>query len=210
MTNPEETVKVPQGKRVLGFLDGSYWIINEGECRGCLMQERADDMPPHMVPVYQDDDMVVMQDAEFAVPGFYIVSPREHLSSIGDFSPKLSAKVGLITRFVRKGMKDLFGVQFCELYHQERMKNSHYHHWLLPCWDEVMERSGFIPRIFKSKVQKYKDLEPNIVEYLRSFEFGDNDKKILEFNERMKEYLSSKEVMESLSKFNLSTNEKRN
>ncbi|MCL4397426.1 hypothetical protein M1403_00095 [Patescibacteria group bacterium] len=185
---PESPIEIPPGKRIVGFLDGSYWFVDEDECRGCLMQTRKNEMPEHMVPVFEDRDVMVVQDAEFPVPGFYVIAPKAHIRSISDFSPELAMKMGLVTSLTRKGMRDELGIEFAEIYHEERIKNSHYHHWILPCWDYALRRSGSIPTIFPSREQGYNHLSPNIVNYLRSFSFEEENKKILEFNTKMQNY----------------------
>ena len=193
--NPEQNIKAPKGKRVLGFLDGSYWIVNNGSCRGCLMQENRNKLPVYMKPVFEDRDLIVTQDAEFPVPGFYIVSPRKHFGSIANFPVKLSQKIGLVTHFIRRGMRNQLGIEFAEIFHEERFKNSHYHHWILPCWEYGFDKSGSTPTIFKSKVDGYRKYEPNIVNYLRSFVFKLEEKRILEFNAKMAKYLNSKTIL---------------
>lgn len=189
--NPEQNIKVTDGKRVMGFLDGSYWIVGAGDCRGCLMDEMRDQLPVYMRPIFEDRDLVVTQDAEFPIPGFYVVSPKQHLGSIADFSVGLSQKIGLVTHFVRKGMREELGIGVAEIFHEERLQNSHYHHWILPFWLSDLVNSGFSPTIFKSKVPGYGDYAPNIVGYLRSFAFGEEGQRILEFNDKMRNYLST-------------------
>lgn len=196
--NPEEVIKAPEGKRVLGFFDGNYWIVDEDDCRGCLMQLRKDEMSEYMTPIYEDEDIWVTQDAEFAIPGFYVVGPKKHLAGLADFSPDLSMKLGLITHLVRKGMRDELGIEFAETYHEERMKNSHYHNWILPCWGYAMECSGCMPKIFPSKVSKYKCLSADIISYLRCFNFEEEKEKILKLNDLMRKYFMKEEVINSI------------
>ena len=200
--NPEQYIKAPKGKRVLGFLDGSYWLVDKSTCRGCLMQSKRAELPYYMQPIYEDRDVIVSQDAEFPVPGFYIVSPKKHLGSCADFSVKLSLKVGLITHIVRKGMRDILGIEFAEIYHEERLKNSHYHHWILPCWKYGVDKSGCLPTIFKSKVSGYENFDPNIVSYLRSFDFAEEVDKILNFNVSMRKFVQKSRFVKLIKSIN--------
>lgn len=200
MESPEQYIIAPQGKRIVGFLDGSYWLVDEADCRGCLMQLRRSELPNYILPIYEDLDVLVSQDAEFPVPGFYIVSPKKHLGSCADFSTRLSMKMGLITHIVRKGMRDILNINTAEIYHEERLKSSHYHHWILPCWEYGVEKSGCLPTIFKSKVKGYENFDPNIVFYLKSFEFSDESDKIIEFNEKMNKFIHQAKFIKLIKK----------
>lgn len=178
-------------KRTLHFFYGDSWVVGVNDCRGCLMQLRREEMDELMRPIYEDGDVWVIQDAEFAVPGFYVIGTKKHLASTADFSTFIALKVGLITSLTRKGMRDLLGIKFAEIYHEERMNNSHYHSWILPCWDYAVKRSGCMPTIFPSKVFKYSNFAADVVNYLRAFDFIDEKEKILKFNTVMREYFDN-------------------
>jgi len=187
----DNILKAPRGKKILGFLDGSYWVVNESDCRGCLMVSKKKDLADYLKPIYSDDDLQVIQDAEFAVPGFYVISTTKHYGTIADIPIELSMKMGALTHLVRKGMKDILKIKHAEIYHEERMENSHFHQWIIPCWEDNMNNSGYIPTIFKSKVTGYRHLTPDVLNYLRSFSFKDERGKILKFNKQMSKYLKT-------------------
>lgn len=178
-------------KRTLDFLDGTSWIVGEDDCRGCLMNERSSQLSKYLKPVYEDEYVVVRQDAEFCVPAFYIVSPIEHIDSLMNMSNDLIFRLFLVTKFVRLGMKKVLNINVANIYHEERLKNSHYHHWILPFWDKEVRECGFIPKIYQSNVKKYQTYDANVVAYLKYFTFDKYCADILSCNKRMMKFLKS-------------------
>jgi diadenosine tetraphosphate (Ap4A) HIT family hydrolase len=175
--------KLLKGYRSLCFLDGSCWVVKDDECRGCLMSNREGDIPVHLRPIFKDKDVCVRQDSEFSVPAFYIVSTTEHLAIIADIPSDILCKIMVITKVIRKIMKEKLGIEHVNIYHEERLKNSHYHHWILPIWSDKVVSSGYIPKIYQSMVKKYATYEADIHRYLKSFKFQDESTTILKCNE---------------------------
>lgn len=174
--------KMQKGQRRLYFLDGSYWIVKEDACRGCLSDKQESELPIHLKPIFKDKDICVRQDVEFSVPAFYIVSTAKHIPTLADIPNDILYKIIIITKKIRKIMGAKLGVEHANIYHEERLKNSHYHQWILPIWSKKVSACGYIPKIYQSNVKKYAKYEANIHKYLKSFKFKEESSMILKCN----------------------------
>jgi diadenosine tetraphosphate (Ap4A) HIT family hydrolase len=113
------------------------------------------------------------------VPAFYIIGIKEPVPSIADVSEDTAALLGIVMHIVRKAMKEALGVKRVNIYLEEKLKNPHYHTWLLPMWDDVLKSNNIQPRIWES----------NIMKYIKLFKFEAEGEKILQYNKLMREHL---------------------
>lgn len=161
------------------FLDGSKVSVPADTCRGCYMEENPAALPLYIKPVIQNENINVRQDAECPVPGFYIISLRKHIHSIGDVDESLAATLGVCVHIVRKGMKEALGIDRAHIYLEERIVEPHYHTWLLPLWSDVMWQHDIDPKVWRGNIKPYLDL----------FSFEAEKEKILTFNCRLRAFL---------------------
>jgi len=143
------------GTRVLDFLDGTAHVVDADTCRGCFMDRRPELLPSLVEPILDLGDVVVRQDAEWPVPGFYVVSLRDHVGSLADVDDRLAARYGQVLALVRRGLRDATGVWRAQCYTEERLSMPHLHTWLLPLWPGVMAASGIRPKVYESNVMAY-------------------------------------------------------
>lgn len=169
------------------FLDGSTIAVSDDTCRGCYL-ERASILPDEIAPVWENTDFVIRQDAECPVPGFYIVSTRDHIHSIGDLSPEKASALGIIVSRLRDCMRRAIGINRLHIILEERLVEPHVHIWLLPLWSEIMAKYHIDPKVWNS----------NILEYLKLFDYSENREKILSYNAIIKEALKNDPVLHSL------------
>jgi diadenosine tetraphosphate (Ap4A) HIT family hydrolase len=165
----------------LFFLDGSYYDVEEPYCRGCFMNHNEHLMPFYIYPVFERDGVVVRQDAEWPIPGFYIISIREHIGSFDCIDAKTRAMICELLFWIRKGIREKLGVERAQIYHEEKISSPHFHIWILPLWEDIMSKTGIQPKIYES----------NIKQYIDSFHFEETKGKILKCNEIMKEFLNT-------------------
>ncbi|MBX7138108.1 MAG: hypothetical protein K1X83_09000 [Oligoflexia bacterium] len=161
------------------FLNGLQVPRAGWATRGLLMEQRPDLMPPHIEPLIQNEFWTVRQDAEFAVPGFYVVGARAQVLSIADLTAAQMTEFSTIIRAVREIMRSKLGIERVNIYLEEKLKEPHLHIWLVPMWPEIMEQHGIEPRLWEGNVRKYLEL----------FKFEEEDQKILRFNRIMREAL---------------------
>ena len=173
-------------KKIMNFLNGKRWIVNKNQCRGCFLQKHQKDLSPYLDPIFEDKDICIRQDAEWSIPAFYIISTKKHISSLIDMPINLALKLAGATYFTRKAMKNVLKIDKAQIYHEERLINSHYHQWILPLWPHAMKHYNIYPKIYDSNVKKYINL----------FKFKNNYKNILKLNKKIRDYfLNNREVI---------------
>ena len=163
------------GLRTFRFLNGLLVQAPAGACRGCILEDEAFDSPDEIRPVYQDASIAVRQDAEWPVPGFYVVGLRQHVGSFDQIELDTHLRMARVLRAVRKALRQL-GANRVHLVQEEKHVGAHLHYWLLPLWEEVLVRQGINPRLYES----------NILEYLGHFEYQAERERITQFNDRVR------------------------
>lgn len=163
------------------FLNGLKVPRSQYRTRGIFLNECSHLLPPHIQPILENETITVRQDAEFPVPAFYIIGIREPVASIADVSEETAALLGTVTHIIRKGMKEVLGINRVNIYLEEKLKNPHYHTWLLPMWEEVLQKNRIEPRIWES----------NIMTYIKLFRFEEEGDRILQYNDLMRTYLKT-------------------
>lgn len=166
------------------FLDGSSISVDDDTCRGCHL-ESANGLPKELFPVWENESFVIRQDAECPVPGFYILSTKKHIMTIGDLSPREAAQIGIISNRLRVNMLNALGIQRIHMILEERMINPHLHIWFLPLWQDVMTKYNIDPKVWNS----------NILQYLQLFKYEENCQQILTFNRILKYALMADDVL---------------
>lgn len=71
---------------------------------------------------------------------------------------------------------------------EEKWVEPHMHVWLLPLWQDVMQRNNIDPKIWNS----------NILEYIQLFTYDENKMTIRRFNDILKKHLQEDEVLKNL------------
>lgn len=71
---------------------------------------------------------------------------------------------------------------------EEKWVEPHVHVWMLPLWQDVMQRNNIDPKIWNS----------NILEYIQLFTYEENKMTIRRFNDILKKHLQEDEVLNSL------------
>lgn len=145
-------------------------------------------LPNLAAPILENDNFIIRQDVEWPLPGFYIVSVRDHIGSISDLSLEKSNEFFTCLYYVRKGLKDIFNLKRAQVYHEEKLKTPHLHFWVLPLWEDVLEKQNINPRIY----------EANILKYLESFSYSTYKETIAECNIKMSDYLSKQHALVKL------------
>lgn len=169
------------------FLDESTIWVDDSVCRGCFL-ETTSDLPCELEPIAYNEEIIIRQDAECAVPGFYIVSTRKHINSIADMPHELAAMLGVVIQVVRQGQREVLGIDRVHIYLEEKIINPHFHVWLLPLYPEIMKENDIEPKIWNNTIKRYLDL----------FLYSENREKITEFNMKMKKYIKDHQVLNKL------------
>ncbi len=177
----------PSGKKYYVCIGGSKnfqcFLSDNSMSKGEFIFAHENEIDDCLKPVYADDNVVVRQDAKYAIPGFYIVSPRDHFRRIDETPRDVFEKCMFMVREVRQGLLNL-GIEQAHIYHDEKYKNpASVHFWILPIYEEFVERNGINPTIFSKDIWRYLESFPK---------FSSNKPQIMDFNNKMRSYLNSK------------------
>ena len=86
----------------LDFLNGEYFEVSDDTCRGCFLNKvESKELGLYLDPVYVDEYISIRQDAECALPGFYIVSLNQHIGSLMDIEDVILCKLWIAIKMVR-------------------------------------------------------------------------------------------------------------
>lgn len=170
------------------FLNGTEIIVDDLTCRGCFL-EKADLPIVELEPIWSDNYFVIRQDAECPVPGFYIVSAKQHIHTVGDLPIEQASELGIILNRLRKAMLLCLDIKRIHVILEERMIEPHLHIWMLPLWPIVMQQHHIDPKIWNS----------NIYEYISLFSYEDNKSTIINYNQIMREALVADPFLQRFS-----------
>jgi len=133
------------------------------------------------VPIYEDEDIVITQDAQIPIPGFYIIATKKIYKRISDMELSLYQKCMQFSAIIKKEIIKEFGVNRCFMYYDEHYnKPSSVHFWVMPIYEEVLEEYKLDATILSYDVWKYQEL----------FEFQYSKDMIYEMNDRMRVILN--------------------
>lgn len=177
--------------KIYKFLDRSELSVDDNMCRGCYL-ERADNLPIELSPIWMNDFFVIRQDAECPVPGFFIVSARQHIHTIGDLTPEQASELGVILNRLRDTMSKNLGIKRSHVFLEERLIEPHLHIWMLPLWPNIMKEHQIDPKIWNS----------NIYTYISLFTYEENKDNILHINQIMRQALANDSFLVQLKNKN--------
>ena len=119
--------------------------------------------------LFQDEEIfcstyfTVSQDWETPIPGFFIISSNRKVRSISELNEEEAMELMKITIRIRKGMKDVLGIENVYLFQNEDTKHN-FHLWMFPR-HEWMEKMG-------SRIQSVKKIMNYAEQWIHNF---DND-----------------------------------
>jgi len=127
--------------------------------------------------VIETEHFVVSQDWEAPIPGFFIISAKRKANSILDFSSEEKGEFCDLLFKVRKGMKDVLGIENVRLHQSEASKHN-FHFWILPVC-EWMSKFKEVPLLtILSYAKKNMNNDKNI-------------SKIKEYVKKMRDYMEN-------------------
>lgn len=170
-----------EGYRYLDFLGGEKelrcFVIPYDMPRSQFIEQYGNFLDECLAPIYQNSGITVMQDASYPLPGFYILSFKEHFSSFDKIDDLTHLRSFLIIRYLRQGMRDALEIPYIHFHYEEKpAKSCNVHYWLMP----VQEKNGTTPIIYDLDLRSYLD----------QFKFQDNKEKIKYYNKKMKEFIA--------------------
>lgn len=182
----KELPTTPKGKKYFVCIGGAKnfqcFLGDSSISRGEFVLSHEDEIDESLKPVYSDGQIIVRQDARYAIPGFYIVSPKStRYRSIDEMPQDLFEKCMLTVRNVKKGLL-ASGIDRSHIYNDEKYKNPiSVHFWVLPIHEAYIERYHLNPTIYSKDIWTYLDVFPR---------YSETKQQILSLNKTMKHYLS--------------------
>jgi len=144
-------------------------------CLGCAIQKGEVESPGGSIASTKYFD--AHQDYEIPIPGFVILASKRHLQSVDEFTNEEKTDFIEFLSHLRQTMRKACGVQVVYLI-QEEDTSHHFHVWMFPRHDWLMERFG----------RKIQSVRP-IMEYAReNMKTPKNLQKVDEAMEKMKKY----------------------
>lgn len=184
VTDESEIPSAPEGLKYYVCLGGSKnfqaFLAEDGLSKGEFLDLFGDVLDEALRPVYEDDTLVVRQDAKYAIPGFYIVSPKEHFRSIDEMPQKVFDHSFLTMRRIKQNLAKL-GIAYSHIYHDEKYRSpASAHFWALPLHEQPkgwrLDRT-----IYSRDIWTYLDTYPR---------FRETGNTIVQCNDDMRQQLS--------------------
>lgn len=162
-------------KNFQGFL--TQGSLSKGEFLD-IFEEELDEA---LKPVFEDETLVVRQDAKYAIPGFYIVSPKEHYRSIDEMPQEVFNHAMLTVKRIKQQLVTV-GINESHIYHDEKYKSpASAHFWVLPLHPPI-DGQDLNRTIFSKDIWTYLDTYPS---------FRSTRPEILRYNDRIRELLNA-------------------
>lgn len=153
--------------------------------RAEFMKKYLYQIDPCHLPIYEDQDILIRQDAQIAIPGFYIVATKNNYRKISEIDLELYQKCLYFVALLRKKLLESFDIQRAFMYYDEHYKKpSSTHFWVMPIYEDVLFKHNLHPTILTSEVWHYQDL----------FEFQHTKEDIYRINDGMKRILRKEKI----------------
>lgn len=136
VNNLTELPELPKGLRFFDFIGGTKelrcFVATEDMPRNQFIEEYEDSLDACLKPIYKFNGICVKQDASYALPGFYIISPTNHYRSIDEIDEITHLRLFFILREIRKAMREVLQIEHIHLYYEEKKsKSCNVHYWYM-------------------------------------------------------------------------------
>ena len=149
--------------------------------RAEFMEKYADKLDKCHIPIYEDDDIKITQDAQIPIPGFYIIATKGIYKKLCYMDIELYKKCLNYVAKVRKLLKEEFNIENAYMYYDEHYKKpSSTHLWVMPVYEDVVNKYNLDATILSKDIWTYQDI----------FEFQYTKDDIYRINDRMRELLN--------------------
>lgn len=150
--------------------------------RADFMKQYANELDSCHIPIYEDDDIIIRQDAQIPIPGFYIVATKTCFKKLSFMDLELYKKCMYYCSLIKQKLSTEFGIDKVYIYYDEHYKKpSSTHFWVMPVYEKIIKENNLDPTILKYDIWKYQEL----------FEFKDFKTDIYRINEGMRDSLKS-------------------
>lgn len=153
--------------------------------RAAFMEKYLKHLDECHIPIYEDEDIKICQDAQIAIPGFYIVASKSFYKNITQMDLEIYQKCLYFVSLVKRELKSAFGIERAYMYYDEHYnKPSSTHFWIMPLYENIVKSNNLNVTILSNDIWKYQEL----------FEFSKTKKDIYRINEGMRKILKEMEL----------------
>lgn len=151
--------------------------------RALFMEKYLDNLDKCHIPIYEDKDIIIRQDAQIAIPGFYIIATKNNFKNIIQMDLETYQKCLYFVSLIRKELKNNFDIERAYMYYDEHYrKPSSTHFWVMPLYEKVIKDNNLNPTILSNDIWKYQEL----------FEFSKTKNDIYRINQGMTKMLTKR------------------
>lgn len=182
--NLEKLPITPEGMKYFACIGGekNYQCFLETKklSRADFMEQYAEQLDPCHIPIYEDRDIIIRQDAQIPIPGFYIVATKDSFRKISFMDSELYKKCMYYSVLIKRKLFLEFGIEKVYMYYDEHyQKPSSTHFCVMPIYDKIVNDNNLSPTILKYDIWKYQEL----------FQFKDSKDDIYQINDGMRKVL---------------------
>ena len=179
-----ELKRLQDGLKYFACIGGSKnfecFLESNSLSRADFMKKYSDRLDKCHIPIYEDNDIVIRQDAQIAIPGFYIVATKNNYKNISQMDLELYQKCLFFVSYVEATLKNLFGIDRIYQYYDEHYnKPSSTHFWVMPVYNSIVKENGLNATILSRDIWKYQEL----------FDFCNTKTEIYRINDGMRKML---------------------
>lgn len=183
LDNISDFVPLKDGERRFDCIGGNknfqVFLAPEYMSRSEFMIQYKHILDPCLNPIFEDDDIVITQDARYALPGFYIIATKTIQRTIAQLKFDVYKKCVFYQQTIANILEDKYDFKSHLYYEEHYKKPASTHLWVLPLHEEVIKNNKLKISIESLDVWKYLDVIP----------FSESRDKILEINNYMREKL---------------------
>ena len=179
--------EVSENKKMVVTIGGNGYrcfVIHKQTDEFDFMNKNENLLDDVLKPIYKDNDFVVRQSKEFAVPGFYTIQPMAKNNSPAELSDCELAVLSYLQPNVRVELKNNLGIELFGLYTEEKA-NQRFISYLIPYHVDKLREKGFSEIVY----------QPHIADYLQSYNFPLVRSKMKIFNNKMRFHLNSPQTL---------------
>lgn len=178
-----EIPRPPAGMKYYVCLGGSKnfqaFLTEDSLSKGAFLDMFEDELDEALEPVYEDETLVVRQDAKYAVPGFYIVGTKAHYRTIEEMPQRTFKESLSMASRIKKQLAEL-GIAESHIYHDEKYQSpASTHFWVVPLHHQSDDQT--LNRTIRSA-----DIWTYLDRYAR---FNETRADIAQYNQHMRELL---------------------
>lgn len=113
-------------------------VSREISCIACGIQSGEVRLPVERLA--ETEHFVLEQDFEWPIEGFLIVASKRHVFCLDELDEEETEECFALVRKARKALREVMGTKYVTMIFHEKTPTSHFHVWLFPWHDWMLEK----------------------------------------------------------------------